>query len=253
MHDQGSARQGQVLDGAQVTVPEELWTRCAAPRTRRSVRRRKRSTWLRLRSIVKRTRSGLWTRGEAAGRLRVAGRDRLVAFGPAARSADRSAQGWRGLMRVLAGALEFADEDVERAARCEVEHAESDLAPEHHTEVERVGRCGSAWQRCRRVSTRWRCRKERALSWTSQPERPPPLRLLARGDPDRDPCAATRTCAGLARKARGCSLHARRGSTHPPPTPPARAGSKASLTVAWAGDLAAIVGRRSVHFVHVLG
>jgi len=33
----------------------------------------------------------------------------------------------------------FADEDVSETARGDVEHAESDLAPEHHTEVERVG------------------------------------------------------------------------------------------------------------------
>jgi hypothetical protein len=52
---------------------------------------------------------------------------------------DLSKDSW-GLMRVLASALEFADEDISETACSMVEHAEpQDLAPERDAESERVG------------------------------------------------------------------------------------------------------------------
>jgi hypothetical protein len=51
---------------------------------------------------------------------------------------DLSEDSW-ALMRVLAGALEFADEDVSELARGEVEHAGTNLAPEPDADIERVG------------------------------------------------------------------------------------------------------------------
>ncbi len=52
---------------------------------------------------------------------------------------DLSEDSW-ALMRVLASALEFADEDISETACSMVEHAEpQDLAPEHHEDTERVG------------------------------------------------------------------------------------------------------------------
>jgi hypothetical protein len=57
---------------------------------------------------------------------------------PLAVRIDLREDGW-GLMRVLAGALEFADEDVSEMARGDVEHAEQDLVSGPGAEVERVG------------------------------------------------------------------------------------------------------------------
>lgn len=65
-----------------------------------------------------------WTRGEPAGNLRVAGRDRLVGGGPpSAVQIDLREDYCWALMRALTEALEFADEDVCELTRC-VEYAE---------------------------------------------------------------------------------------------------------------------------------
>jgi hypothetical protein len=69
---------------------------------------------------------------------------------PLAVRIDLREDGW-GLMRVLAGALEFADEDVSETARGDVEHAERGLAPVRDAQAERAG---ALWECMAKVQAR---------------------------------------------------------------------------------------------------
>ncbi len=132
--------QGQVLDGTRVTVPAGVvdWLRRAAYAEIGSAAealdaaafasdREAHQEWFCAPAASLR---------ESYGLLDAVGWSRTVP--PVAVQVDLGRDSW-GLMRALAGALEFADEDVSELARSEVEHAESDLTPEHDAEVERVG------------------------------------------------------------------------------------------------------------------
>src|ERR1035438_10469518 len=141
-----------VLDGAQVTVPAGV-----VDSLRRAAYAEIGAAAQALDAVafaIDREAHPEWFRGPAArlresyGLLDAIGWSRTAP--PLAVRIDLREDGW-GLMRTLAGALEFADEDVSETARGDVEHAERGLAPGHDTEAERAG---ALWECMAKVQAR---------------------------------------------------------------------------------------------------
>lgn len=141
MHDHVIPHEGQVSDGALVTVPASVvdWLRRAAYAEIGSAAEELDT------AAFSSDREGHpeWFRGPAESLREIY--TLLDAIGwaktlpPLGVQLDLSQDSW-ALMRVLAGALEFADEDISETACSMVEHTEpQDLTPERDGDVERMG------------------------------------------------------------------------------------------------------------------
>ncbi len=140
MQGQGSLHQGQVLDGAHVTIPASVvdWLRRAAYAEIGSAAQALDAAAF----ASDREAHPEWFRGPAESLREVYALLDTIGWAkttpPLGVQIDLSEDCW-ALMRVLAGALEFADEDVSELARGDVERSGLALVSEHDADVERVG------------------------------------------------------------------------------------------------------------------